>query len=102
MDQKTTTRMPSVPSSILSVDGYVGNVNEGFNDNEIVEQIIKLRVQAVAAHELYEEINARIEFYRKYVSLGQRFKVRFAGPFILIEGGRSKEDARSDVKAIGS
>jgi hypothetical protein len=74
-------------------------MNEGFNGDEIVEQIIKLRVQAVAAHELYEEIHARIEFYRKYVSLGQRFKVRL---FILIEGGRSKEDAPSDVKAIGS
>jgi hypothetical protein len=87
---------------MLSADGYVWNMNKGFNDDEIVEQIIKLRVQAVAAHEVVEEINARIEFYRKYVSLGQRFKVRFAGPFILIEGGRSKEDARSDVKAIGS
>ena len=77
-------------------------MNEGFNDDEIVEQIINLRVQAVAAHELYEEIHARIEFYQKYVSLGQRFKVGFAGPFILIQGGRSTEDARSDAKAIGS
>jgi hypothetical protein len=77
-------------------------MNKGFNDDEIVEQIIKLRVQAVAAHERFEEIHARIEFYRKYLSLGQRFKVKFAGPFILIQGGRSTEDARSDTKAIGS
>lgn len=76
-------------------------MNKGFKDNEIVEHIIKLRVQAAASLELYEKIHGRIEFYRKYLSLRQRFKVRLAGPFMLIQGGRSTEDARSDAKAVG-
>ena len=78
------------------------NMNKGFNNDEIIEQIIKLRLQAVATLELYEKIHARIEFYRKYVSLGHRFKVRLAGPFMLIQGGRFAEDARSKAKALGS
>ena len=73
-----------------------------FTDNEIIEQIIKLRVQAVATHELYEKIHARINFYRKYLSLGQRFKVNLAGPFMLIQGGRSTEEPGSGAKAVGS
>jgi len=76
-------------------------MNKGFNDNEIIEHIVKLRVQAAASLELYEKIHGRIEFYRKYLSLCQRFKVRLAGPFMLIQGGRSTEDARSDAKAVG-
>jgi hypothetical protein len=76
-------------------------MNKGFKDNEIVEHIIKLRVQAAASLELYEKIHGRIDFYRKYLSLCQRFKVRLAGPFMLIQGGRSTEDARSDAKAVG-
>jgi hypothetical protein len=78
------------------------NMNKGFNNDEIIEHIIKLRLQAVATLELYEKIHARIKFCRKYVSLGQRFKVRIAGPFMLIQGGRSTEDARSDAQAVGS
>lgn len=70
------------------------------NRDEIVEQIIKLRVEAIATHNLYDKIHARIDFYRKYIALGQRFKVRLAGPFMLIQGGRSTEDVRS--KTLGS
>jgi hypothetical protein len=77
-------------------------MNKGFNDDEIIEHIIKLRVQAAATLELYEKIHGRIEFCRKYLSLGQRFKVRLAGPFMLIQGGRSTEDGRAEAKAVGS
>ena len=76
-------------------------MNKAFNDDEAVEHIIKLRVQAAAAHELYQKIHIRIEFYRKYISLGQRFKVRLAGPFMLIQGGRPAEEARSETVAVG-
>ena len=76
--------------------------NKSLNRDEIVEQIIKLRVEAIATHNLYEKIHTRIEFYRKYISLGQRFKVRLAGPFMLIQGGRSTEDTRSKTKAVVS
>jgi hypothetical protein len=75
-------------------------MNKNFND-EIIEAIIKLRVEAIATHNLYEKIHARIEFYRKYISLSQRFKVRLAGPFMLIQGGRSTEDSRLEAKAVG-
>jgi hypothetical protein len=77
-------------------------MNKTLNRDEIVEQIIKLRLQAIATHNLYEKIHARIEFYRKYISLGKRFNVRLAGPFMLIQGGRSTEDARLKMKAVGS
>jgi hypothetical protein len=78
------------------------NMNKGFNDDEIIEHIIKLRVQAAATIELHEKIHGRIEFCRKYLSLGQRFKVRLAGPFMLIEGRRRAEDRRAKAKAVGS
>jgi hypothetical protein len=72
-------------------------MKKDFKDDEIIEHIIELRVQAIATHNLYEKIHARIEFYRKYISLGQRFKVRLAGPFMVIQGGLSAEDARSQA-----
>jgi hypothetical protein len=77
-------------------------MNKSFNDEEIIEEIIKLRVEAIATHNLYDKIHTRIEFYRKYISLSQLFKVRLAGPFMLIQGGRFAEDARSKAKALGS
>ena len=77
-------------------------MNKDFKNDEVIEHIIKLRLQAVATLELYEKIHARIEFCRKYVSLGQRFKVKLAGPFMLIQGGLSTEDARSKAQSVGS
>jgi hypothetical protein len=68
-------------------------MNKSSSYDEIIEQIIKLRAQAVAAYDRCEKLHARIEFYRKYVAFRQRFKVRLAGPFILIQGARSTEDA---------
>jgi hypothetical protein len=72
-------------------------------DDDIVEHIVRLRVQAAAAYELYEKIHVRIEFYRKYISLGKTHKVRLAGPLVVIQGGRSTEKAGSgpDSQAIG-
>ena len=77
-------------------------MNKSFNDEKIIEEIIKLRVEAIATHNLYDKIHTRIDFYRKYISLGQRFKVRLAGPFMLIQGGRSTEDVRLKAKTGGS
>jgi hypothetical protein len=73
------------------------------NNNDVVEHIVKLRVQAAATLELYEKIHGRIEFYRKYISLAKNYKVRLAGSLIVIQGGRSTtEDERSDAKAAAS
>jgi hypothetical protein len=75
------------------------DMSQSTNNNEVVEHIVKLRVQAAATLELYEKIHGRIEFYRKYISLAKNHKVRLAGSLIVIQGGRSTEDARSDAKA---
>jgi hypothetical protein len=77
------------------------NMNQKPNNNEVIEHIVKLRVQAAATLELYEKIHARIEFYRKYISLAKNHKVRLTGSLIVIEGGRSAEDECSDAKAVG-
>jgi hypothetical protein len=74
----------------------VGNVNKKSENDEIIEQILKLRVKAAAALEDYETIHAQIDFYRKYLSLGKTYKVRLAGRFFVVQGGRSTEAARSD------
>jgi hypothetical protein len=68
-------------------------------DDGIVEHIIKLRAQAAAAYELYEKMLARIEFYRKYISLGQTHNVKLGGPLMVIQGGRPTEVSNS--QAIG-
>jgi hypothetical protein len=77
-------------------------MTRNLKDDDIVEHIINLRVQAVAAYELYQEINARIDFYRKYISLGETHNVRLAGSWVVIRGGRSieKECSASSRKAL--
>jgi hypothetical protein len=76
----------------------VGNVSKKFENDEIIEQILKLRVKAAAALEVYETTHARIDFYRKYLSLSKTYKVRLAGRFFVVQGGRSTEAARSDSR----
>lgn len=76
------------------------NMSQNSNNNEVIEHILKLRVQAAATLELYEKIHGRIEFYRKYIALAKNHKVRLAGSLIVIEGGRSTEEPGSDAKAV--
>jgi hypothetical protein len=76
----------------------VGNVSERSENDEISEQILKLRVKAVRALEVYETIHARIDFYRKYLSLSKTYKVRLAEGLIVIRGGRSIDARRSDSR----
>jgi hypothetical protein len=67
-------------------------------NDEIIEQILKLRVKAIAVLEFYEAIHSRIDFYRKYLSLSKTHQVRLADGLIVIQGGRSTEAARLRLK----
>ena len=54
----------------------------------IDKHLVELGRQGIEALHRFNRIAVRLNSYEKYLALSQYYDVRFAGPFLLIKGGK--------------
>ena len=54
----------------------------------IDKHLVKLRREGIEALHRFSGTTARLDFYKKYLTLSRYYDVRLAGPFLVIKGGK--------------
>jgi hypothetical protein len=63
----------------------------------IDKHLLELRREGIEALHRFNGTVERLDFYKKYLALSEYYHVRFAGPFLVIKGGKP-----ADRHGVGS
>jgi hypothetical protein len=63
----------------------------------IDKHLVELRREGIEALQCFNGTAERLDFYKKYLALSEYYNVRFAGPFLVIKGGKP-----ADRPGVGS